>query len=429
MSTVCVHGLGYIGLPTAAMLAHAGHDVRGYDTSDEVTAALRDRDVHLEEPGLAEFVTSALDDGTLTVVDEAEPAEYHLLCVPTPFDERTRRADLEYVCAASRTVRSVLRTGDTVILESTVPPGTTGSRVRPILEETGLSADGDFRLAHCPETVLPGDIIAELRSNDRIVGGVTDAAAAEAVALYDSFVDGEIRRASDPATAEFVKLVQNTYRDVNIGLANEVARIAHDYGIDSREAIEMSNAHPRVDLLRPGPGVGGHCLPIDPWFLGDGSDELDLIAAARRVNDGMVGFVVELLRELVPNLHEKRIAVLGAAYKGNVDDTRMSPGLAIARELQHRPDAKTPAADGGVAETATVAVHDPHVTDATLDLRSLETATSGAHAIVVATDHDEFASLDPAVLADRMATPKVVDAMGILDRERWLDAGFAHRRV
>ncbi|WP_435099581.1 nucleotide sugar dehydrogenase [Halorubrum sp. N11] len=429
MSTVCVHGLGYIGLPTAAMLANSGHDVRGYDVDSDLIASLREGDVSLSEPGLAEFVGKALDDGRLTVVDEVVPAEYHLVCVPTPFDEDVRRADLEYVRAASRGVRPVLREGDTVILESTVPPGATHSEMRPILEESGLSADGEFGLAHCPETVLPGNIIAELRANDRIVGGVTAEATAASVALYESFVDGTIRSTAGPTTAEFVKLIQNTARDVNIGLANEIARLAHDYGIDSREAIEMANAHPRVDILRPGPGVGGHCLPIDPWFLGEDSDNLDLIAAARRVNDGMVGFVVELLRELVPELRGTRIAVLGAAYKGNVDDTRMSPGLALARELQHGSETIAPATDGGVSDATSVAVHDPHVEDATLDLKDLDDATRDAHAVVVVTDHDEFADLDPAELAERMAEPNVVDATGILDLGQWRDAGFSVRRV
>ncbi|WP_123621943.1 nucleotide sugar dehydrogenase [Halorubrum sp. CSM-61] len=429
MSTVCVHGLGYIGLPTAAMLANSGHDVRGFDVDDDLVATLRDGDVDLNEPGLSEFVGSALDDGNLRIVDEVRPAEYHLVCVPTPFDEGNRRADLEYVRAASRAVRPVLREGDTVILESTVPPGATVSQMRPILEESGLSADDEFGLAHCPETVLPGNIIAELRANDRIVGGVTPEATASSVALYESFVDGEIRATDGPTTAEFVKLIQNTARDVNIGLANEIARLAHDYGIDSREAIEMANGHPRVDILRPGPGVGGHCLPIDPWFLGDGSDELDLIEAARRVNDGMVGFVVELLRELVADLRGTRIAVLGAAYKGNVDDTRKSPGLALARELQHGPEAVAPATDGGVSDATSVAVHDPHVADATLDLQSLGEATRDADAIVVVTDHDEFADLDPAELAGRMAEPNLVDATGMLDLDRWREVGFSVRRV
>ncbi len=429
MSTVCVHGLGYIGLPTAAMLANYEHDVYGYDADDGVTAGLRDGEIHLEEPGLRAFVTQALESGRLEIVDEVTRAKYHVICVPTPFDEANRRAELDYVKSAGRAIRSVLREGDTVILESTVPPGTTETHLQPILEESGLSAGRDFALAHCPETVLPGNIITELKENDRVIGGVNGVSTESAVRLYESFVDGEIRRTADPTTAEFVKLIQNTFRDTNIALANELARLAHDYGIDSREAIQMANGHPRVDLLRPGPGVGGHCLPIDPWFLGDGSDELDLISTAREVNDGMKTFVIELLSELVSDLDGKRVAVFGAAYKGNVGDTRMSPGLALARELRHGRGQPTPATDGGRQESVDVVIHDPHVDDPTLDLSGATEAVTGAHALVIATDHDEFEELDPTRLAERMAEPNVVDTKGILDAERWRKAGFSIRRV
>ena len=398
MSSVCVHGLGYIGLPTAAMLATHDHDVYGYDTDEVLTAALRDGDVDLDEPGLEAFVVRALESGRLRAVDDVATAEYHVICVPTPFDEERREADLEYVADAARAVGSVLRTDDTVILESTVPPGTTEEHVRPLLEESGLVAGRDFGLAYCPETVLPGNIIAELRENDRIIGGVDEGSANAAVRLYESFVDGEIR-------------------------------IAHDYGIDSREAIEMANAHPRVNILQPGPGVGGHCLPIDPWFLGVGSDALDLVPTARAVNDGMIGFVVELLEELLSDLNGKRIAVFGIAYKGNVDDTRMSPGLELVRELQHGQKPSTPATDGGTPDTPGVAIHDPHVVDPTLRLLNVEDAVTDAHAIVITADHDEFTELDPGRLRELMAEPNVVDTKGILDLDRWRNAGFEVRRV
>ncbi len=429
MSTVCVHGLGYIGLPTAAMLANYDHDVYGYDTDADVTAGLRDGEIHVEEPGLRAFVTQALESGRLEVVDEVTHAKYHVICVPTPFDEVDRRAELEYVNAAGRAIRPILRDGDTVILESTVPPGTTETHLQPILEESGLRAGHDFALAHCPETVLPGNIITELTENDRIVGGVNAVSTESAVRLYESFVDGDIRTTSDPTTAEFVKLIQNTFRDTNIALANEIARLAYDYGIDSREAIEMANTHPRVDLLRPGPGVGGHCLPIDPWFLGEDSEELELISTARNVNDGMATFVVELLRELVSDLDGTRVAVFGAAYKGNVGDTRMSPGLALARELRHGREQPKPATDGGQQRMIDVAVHDPHVEDPTLDLSSDIDAVTDAHAIVITTDHDEFEELDPKRLAECMAEPNVVDTKGTLDVDEWRNAGFSVRRV
>jgi len=428
MSSVCVHGLGYIGLPTAAMLANHGHDVFGYDADESVRAELQDAETPFDEPGLREFFTRALDAGNLEIVDEVVPADYHVICVPTPFDAEAKTADLSYVRAVGRAVAPVLREGDTVVLESTVPPGTTVEELQPLLEASGLDAGEEFALAHSPETVLPGDIIAELQANTRVVGGIDDSSVESAVDLYESFVDGEIRETRDPTVAEFVKLVQNTSRDVNIALANEIARLAYDYGIDSREAIELANDHPRVDILRPGPGVGGHCLPIDPWFLGADSDELDLISTARNVNDGMVEFVIELLEAELTAFDDAKVAVLGVAYKGNVSDTRMSPGLRLARTLTSQE--RTPlAADGGSGVCREIALQDPHVTDPTLDLTDLESATEDADAIVLATDHDEYEQLDPGQLRERMANTVVIDTKAILDSDEWRSAGFTLRRV
>lgn len=430
MTAVCVHGLGYIGLPTAAMLATGDTRVYGYDADRAVRSLLREGEVHIEEPGLDAFVTEALESGNLEVVDEVRPADYHVVCVPTPFDDASKTADLVYVEAAGRAIAEELRPGDTVVLESTVPPGTTEGVVAPLLSASGHAVGDDVSLAHCPETVLPGNIIAELRSNDRIVGGVDTASSESAVRLYESFVDGRIRTVDDPTTAEFVKLIQNTFRDTNIALANEIARLAADYGVDSRSAIGLANGHPRVDILQPGLGVGGHCLPVDPWFLGHDSDELNLVEAARRVNDGMTSFVVGLLIEELGSLADRKVAILGAAYKGGVGDTRSSPGLKLARELQHADVELSPmTADGGTFEPPTVAVHDPHVTDPTLDLVDLETATTDADGVVVATDHDEFARLDPAALRDRMAGSTIVDTTGILYPSAWREAGFTLRRV
>ena len=418
MSEVCVHGLGYIGLPTAAMLANYDHRVAGYDANPDVRSRLRDGDVHLDEPGLRAFVTQARESGNLRIVDEGVPASYHVICVPTPFDHETKQADLEYVESAGRAVAELIRPGDTVVLESTVPPGTTTDVLAPILEESGFVAGSDFGLVHCPETVLPGDIIAELRSNDRIIGGLTQTSIDAAVQLYEPFVTGEISTVENPTVAEFVKLIQNTYRDVNIALANEIARLAGTHEIDSRTAIKLANGHPRVELHQPGPGVGGHCLPIDPWFLDDGTGTLNLIATARAVNDGMTGYAIELLCDVLGSLDGRRIAVLGAAYKGNVDDTRNSPGVKLARELHAQGDAET-----------TVAVADPLVSDPTLALTDVETATTDADAIVLTADHDVFKALDPDVLADRMRRPVVVDTKAMIDADEWRAAGFEVERI
>ncbi len=422
MSSVCVHGLGYIGLPTAAMLANYDHDVYGYDASEEVTDQLQEGEVHLDEPGLRAFVTQALESGQLEIVEEIVRAKYHVICVPTPFDDETKEADLTYVEQAGQAILPHLRSGDTVILESTVPPETTVDVLQPILEESGLSAGEDFALVHCPETVLPGNIITELQQNNRIIGGVNGVSTEAAVRLYESFVEGDIRTTEDATTAEFVKLIQNTYRDTNIALANEIARLAHDYGIDSREAIDLANEHPRVDLLQPGPGVGGHCLPIDPWFLGQKSDELDLIETARRVNDGMTDFIIELLEEKLAGLSGRKIAILGVAYKGNVGDTRKSPGLKLARDIQTAvsPDTETVVADGG--NNVNVVLHDPHVEDQTLQLESLEGALAEADGIVIATDHDEYKNLGPEKFKQDSVNPVIIDSKAILPDAEWMDS-------
>jgi UDP-N-acetyl-D-mannosaminuronic acid dehydrogenase len=215
---------------------------------------------------------------------------------------------------------------------------------------------------------------------------------------------------------------------VNIALANEIARLAHDYGIDSREAIRLANGHPRVDILQPGPGVGGHCLPIDPWFLGTDSEELELISTARQVNDGMAAFVIELLEAELTEFEDAKIAVLGVAYKGNVSDTRMSPGLRLARELGTR-ESTALAADGGTAGCREIAIHDPHVSDPTLDLTDLESATRDADAVVLTTDHDEFETLDPATISERMTGNVIVDTRAMLDQTAWAEAGFSYLSV
>ena len=424
MSTVCVHGLGYIGLPTAAVLAEAGHDVFGYDIDSALLDALEAGETRIDEPGLDGVIEDVLA-GSLSVTDEVVPADYHLICVPTPLEDD--HADLAYVEAAGETVATVLRADDTVILESTVPPRTTVEVLAPVLERSGLRV-GEFSLAYSPETVLPGNVLAELRENDRAIGGVDERSVASAVALYESFVEGDLRTSTDPTLAEFVKLLQNTYRDVNIALANEVAMIAHDYGLDAREAIGLANHHPRVNIHQPGPGVGGHCIPIDPLFLGHASDRLDLIERARAINDGMVDYATDLLEGELGSIADATVAVLGVAYKGNVADARESPGLRLAETLGRRARAaRAPGAEGTGGTDADpgidVRLHDPYVTDSHLALVSLSAALSGADAAVIATDHDEYAALDPAEVAGQLDGETVIDAKGILDAAAWEAAG------
>ncbi|MDS0281604.1 nucleotide sugar dehydrogenase [Haloarcula onubensis] len=424
-TTVSVHGLGYVGLPTAALFANNGCTVYGIDTQPDKLETLRTEGADFRESELNDYVDRVLGTDALRLRERPVQSDYHLVCVPTPFDHERGAADLSYVRAAAEGIAPKLRPGDTVIVESTVPPGTTANVVGETLERNGDLLRETFNLAFCPETVLPGSILDELRGNDRIVGGIDGEATAAARDLFADAVDGDIHTAPDAATAEFAKLAQNTHRDANIAIANELAKVARDHGVVPRPAFDLANEHPRVDLLHPGPGVGGHCLPVDPLYLGQHSDHVQLIEHARAVNDGMVEYVQELLGDALGSLAGKRVAVFGLAYKGNVADTRNSPARRFVETLAE-PTAKV-ATDGGES-AVDVRVHDPHVTDAAVDLWSESAALAGADALVFMTDHDEFTGLDPEAVVERMDDNVVVDARGLTD-ESWHEAGLDVRRL
>lgn len=420
--SVCVHGLGHIGLATAALFANNGHEVTGFDVDDDLVSNLQQGDVTVDEPALEAYVERALSDG-LRVDTEPLPAEYHLVCVPTPYDTDRDRAILSNVTKAGRNVAEELRPGDAVVLESTVPPGTTRDVFGQTLSQDGLVPGRDFHLGYVPETVMPGNIVTEIRSNPRIVGGVDQDSTDAVVELYEPVTSGPIHMAPDAATAEFAKLAQNAARDVVIAYANMLALVANDYGVDVRTAIELANNHPRVDILDPGPGVGGHCLPVDPLFLGHGSDETDLIGCAREVNDGMPSYVADKVIDALETVYDATVAVLGVTYKGNVSDTRNSPGLAITRQLEGRRTPPRSATDGG-HPSVDVRIHDPHADDPTLDLLQFEEAIAGADAIVIAAGHDEFARVDPERVGEAMNRRLVVDPIDLLEREQWTRHGF-----
>ena len=407
---VSVLGLGYIGLPTAAMLALGGHAVAGFDVSQRVRSGLRRGADHVADPEVRALANDALATGRLSVADAIEPADAFIICVPTP-NAPDGRPDLSYVHDATVAIAPLLKPGDLVILESTVPPGTMDRVVVGALREFGVSPD-HVLLAHCPERVIPGAIVRELKENARIMGGRTPEAARAARALYASFVTADMAE-TDCTTAELVKVIENTFRDVNIALANELALLCEELGIDAWEAIALANKHPRVNILQPGPGVGGHCIPIDPHFLADANPFLtELIQTARRVNARMPNHVVRRIRDLVPAADgSAKIALLGASYKANVDDSRESPTEKIDELLREH----------GYA----TAIYDPIASGFTRPLApTLEAALSGADALVLVVDHDAFKRIDPKAAAGLMRGRVVVDARNLFDRELWEAAGL-----
>lgn len=341
--TITVVGLGYIGLPTATLFASVGYKVRGFDINEKIIDDLKQKSphIHFHEPDMRGLLYDVLEKGNLVPVTEVGHSDIFIICVPTPAIETdgTKKADLSYVKAASRTVAKALKPGNLVIIESTVPPGTTEKVGRIISSETGLVPHEDFDLAHCPERVIPGKILHELRTNDRVVGAANQKASERTRALYSRIVThGKIHEVNI-LTAELCKLVENTYRDVNIAFANELSIICDDLGIDVRRLIDLANCHPRVNILNPGPGVGGHCIAVDPWFIVEKFPEkTDLIRTARMVNDKKPEWVaMQVKKDIQDRFGEKHITIgiLGLAYKADIDDTRESPALVIARLLKN----------------------------------------------------------------------------------------------
>ena len=416
--TLCVVGLGYIGLPTASTFATHGLHVVGVDINPEIVQKLNQGEVHLFEPGLRTLVQAAVQSGNLVVRSQPEPADAFIIAVPTPFKE-DKCADLDFVKAAAEAIVPHLRSGNLVILESTSPPRTTVDVVAPILEKSGLKAGTDFDLAYSPERVLPGQILRELIENARVIGGITPASAQAGKDLYGTFVTGDIIM-TDATTAEMVKLMENTYRDINIAAANEFARLADQFQVDIWEAIALANRHPRVKILNPGPGVGGHCISVDPWFLVEAAPEnAQLILGARRVNDEQPAYVVDFLRRKTGELKGKRIAALGLAYKADVDDLRESPAIS-AVELLH-------------AAGAQVITYEPFKTDFAVEgvpaAANLEEALKDADLILLLVGHAQFKKLVPQEVKAMTSAKVVVDAVNVWERADWQAAGFRYLHI
>ena len=417
-NSICIVGLGYIGLPTASMFANHGINVIGVDTNAEVIKSLRAGKVHIYEPGLGEVVEKALKDGLLTVSEKPVPADAFIIAVPTPFYGE-KKADLSYVHAAAEAIAPVLQRGNLVILESTSPPLTTREHVLPILEKSGLKAGTDFLLCYSPERVLPGQILRELVENARVIGGIDKASAEAGKELYQTIVKGEIIL-TDATTSEMVKLMENTYRDINIAIANEFSRLADRFGVDVWEAIGIANRHPRVKILSPGPGVGGHCISVDPWFFVEAApDVARLVYAARTVNDSQPDFVLSVAAKKLGDLNGKNIAVLGLAFKPDVDDLRESPAVEVAHKLSQA--------------GAVVTAYEPFKPDFRHEgiamAASLAQAVAEADAILLLVNHAQFREIEPSALKKITSAEVVIDTVNGWNRQAFCDAGFDFVRL
>jgi UDP-N-acetyl-D-mannosaminuronic acid dehydrogenase len=417
-NTISMIGLGYIGLPTATMFASRRKKVIGVDVSEHAVNTINQGRIHIVEPELDMLVRAAVTDGYLRAILKPEPADAFLIAVPTPFTEG-HKPDVSYVEAAARSIAPVLAKGNLVVLESTSPVGTTErmaqwlAEARPDLtfpHQAGEQAD--VQVAYCPERVLPGRVVHELVSNARVIGGMTQRANDMAVALYKTFVQGELV-CSNARTAEMCKLTENSFRDVNIAFANELSLICDKLGINVWELIQLANRHPRVNILQPGAGVGGHCIAVDPWFIVDSApDEARLIRTAREVNDYKPEWVLQKVKAAIADVLAQRpgatmadvkVACLGLAFKPDIDDLRESPAMQVAQAI-----AKL---------GSQLQVVEPHITrlpsglgEPNVSLVPLEDCIETADVICVLVKHATFVSNRGSIV---LATA-VVDAVGLL---------------
>jgi len=411
VETISVIGLGYIGLPTAAIFASRRFKVIGVDVNKHAVETINQGKVHIVEPDLDMLVQAAVTAGHLKAVTKPEPADAFLIAVPTPF-KGNHEPDLRYIEAVSRDLAPVLRPGNLVILESTSPVGTTEqlaswlAAARPDLTFPQTHGDAsDIRIAYCPERVLPGHVVRELVQNDRVIGGLSARCSSEAAALYRSFVEGECV-ITNAHTAEMCKLTENSFRDVNIAFANELSIICDRLDIDVWELIRLANRHPRVNILQPGPGVGGHCIAVDPWFIVSKTPEqARLIRVAREVNDGKPHWVIDKIREAVSSVKDPVVACLGLSFKPNIDDLRESPALEIALDVCGKGWGEILLVEPFIDELP--ASFDSH---AHARLVSAEEALERANVIVLLVDHAQFRDLKVPLTSH----PLVIDTRGML---------------
>lgn len=412
---ICVLGLGYIGLPTASILANNGFEVLGVDINDEIIKKLSSGELHIEEPELKGIFLNAFKSKHLKISKKLEKSDIFIISVPTPLNKENK-AELKYVIDAADSIKEYLEKGNLVILESTSPPGTTEHIVGKILEKhSGLKAGKDFSLAFCPERVLPGKIIYELVNNDRIIGGFDSESSERAGELYRSFVKGNIYT-SDLKTAEIVKLVENTYRDVNLAFANELTLICESYKINIWDVIKYANMHPRVNILNPGPGVGGHCIPIDPWFILENIDYPDsLIEKCRSINNNMPLIVSEKVIRIIAGIKNPKVTLLGVSYKENVGDTRESPSTIIYKKL--------------IEKGINIYIYDPVAENSKIKVSSFEESFRDSDLLVLLVSHNEYKELDLTQISKLMRTRNIFDCRNFFDKNKLEKYGFAFFRI
>jgi UDP-N-acetyl-D-mannosaminuronic acid dehydrogenase len=408
---ICIIGLGYIGLPTAAMFATHGHSIVGVDVKQEVVDALNKGKIIIEEPYLDIMVQAAVTSGNLRAQLTPEEADVFIISVPTPINT-DKTADMSYVKLATQSIVPYLREGSIVILESTSPPRTVEDLIIPILKQSGLDIGTQLLVAHSPERVLPGKILIELVENNRIVGGINKVSCEAVRDLYRTFVKGDIYL-TDATTAEMCKLMENTFRDVNIALSNELAKLCEKIGINAWNVIKLANKHPRVTLHLPGPGVGGHCLAVDPWFIVEKQPQLaNIIKLSRVTNDSMPKHVFARSKEILSEISgKKKVIILGASYKPNIDDIRESPILELIDLFLQDSDFE-------------ICIFDPHIDKHELLCKNLDDAVNEGHLIILGVNHDVFAKIDFTTLKPLMAEANILDTRNYFDRSVLAEAGF-----
>lgn len=404
--------MGYIGLPTATMFSCYGHKVIGVDVNEKVVNNINKGKIIIEEPNLEELVEDVVKKGNLIASISPKESDVFIISVPTPIkDDKT--SDMSYVISATKSIVKYLKEGNIVVLESTSPVGTTEEVVKPIIEESGLKVGRDIMLGYCPERVIPGKIIYELKSNDRVIGGIDKKSAEEIRKIYKTIVDGNIYL-TDCKTAELCKLMENTYRDVNIALSNELLLICDKLNINVWEVIEYSNKHPRVNLHTPGPGVGGHCLAVDPWFIIEKEPELsNIIKSSRLLNDSMPEYVYNKIDKILQKDKSKKITILGITYKANTDDMRESPIIKLIDKL--------------LKNNYNVKVFDPYIKDFQINCQSILEACKDSDLLILGVNHDYFKNLPLDEIKTTMKGNLILDTRNFLDKEEVEKSGFIYK--